>query len=72
MPLISNWKKVAKKSWSVQLLYVASALTAIEAALPYFSEDIPRRPFGLLTFVVVGGALLARFLYQESLHDDEP
>lgn len=70
MMLIPNWRRVAKKAWSVRLMAAASLLTGCEAALPLFGEAIPRGTFALLTFFVVTLALLARFLAQKELHDE--
>ena len=70
MTLIANWRKVAKKAWSVRLMYAASILTGCEAVLPLVSGAVPQGAFALITFVVVMGALLARFLVQKELHDD--
>lgn len=68
--LIPNWRKVAEKAWSVRLMYLASILTGCEAVLPVIGDWVPRGVFALLTFVVVMGALLSRFLVQQELHDD--
>lgn len=68
--LIKNWRKVAKKAWSVRLMYVASILTGCEAVLPLVGNFVPQGVFALTTFVVVMAALLARFLVQQELHDD--
>ena len=68
--LIKNWRKVARKAWSVRLMYAASILTGCEAVLPVISDWVPRGVFALLTFVVVMAALLARFMVQQELHDD--
>ena len=67
--LIPNWRKVARKAWSVRLMYAASILTACEAVLPLVSDSVPKGMFALLTFVVVMGALLSRFLVQKELHE---
>lgn len=67
--LIPNWRKVAKRAWSVRLMYMASILTACEAVLPVISDWVPRGVFAMLTFVVVMGALFTRFLVQKELHD---
>ena len=67
--LIPNWKRVAKKAWSVRLMYLASILTACEAVLPVISDAVPKGWFAMLTFVVVMGALPTRFLVQKELHD---
>lgn len=68
--LIPNWRKVAKRAWSVRLMLLASILTGGEAILPLVGSSIERGPFALVTFIVVMGALLARFLAQQALHDD--
>lgn len=70
MRLINNWRRVAKKAWSARLLYVASVLSGIEAILPLFSDAVPRGVFAVLTLAIVMGALVARFVLQERLHDD--
>ena len=68
--LIPNWRKVAKKPWSVRLMIVASVLTGCEAILPLVGATVERGTFALVTFFVVMGALLSRFLVQQELHDD--
>jgi hypothetical protein len=70
MKLIPNWRRIARKAWSVRLMAVASILTGCEAVLPFVSDGIPRGSFAVLTFLVVMGALMARFLAQQELHDD--
>ena len=70
--LIKNWRKVARKAWSVRLMYAASILTGCEAVLPLVSDKVPQGTFALLTFVVVMAALFTRFLVQQELHDDQP
>lgn len=69
MMLIPNWRKVAHKAWSVRLMYAASILTGCEAVLPLVGDAVPQGLFALLTFVVVMGALLARFMVQKELHE---
>lgn len=68
--LIPNWRQVAKRAWSVRLMLLASILTGCEAILPLVGSRIERGTFAVVTFVVVMGALLARFLVQRELHDD--
>jgi hypothetical protein len=70
MKLIPNWQKVLRKAWSVRLMYIASILTGCEAVLPLVSNVVPQGSFAALSFFVVTGALLARFLVQQELHDD--
>lgn len=68
--LITNWRKVARKAWSVRLMGAASVLTGCEAALPLVGDAIPRGTFAVLTFFVVTLALLLRFVAQKEIHDD--
>ena len=69
--LIPNWKRVAKKAWSVRLMGFASILTGCEAVLPFVSDTVQRGHFAALTFVVVTLALLTRFLAQQELHEGD-
>lgn len=71
MMLIPDWKKVLKKAWSVRLMALASVLSGCEAILPYASEMLPRGSFAGLSFLIVTGALLSRFLAQKELQPDE-
>jgi hypothetical protein len=68
--LIPNWRKVAKKAWSVRLLAAASVLTGCEAVLPFAGELLPRGTTAVITFVIVTSALLLRFVAQKELHDE--
>ena len=69
--LIPDWKRVAKKAWSVRLMAAASILTGCEATLPFVSDTVQRGHFAALTFVVVTLALLTRFLAQQELHEGD-
>lgn len=71
MMLIPDWKKVLKKAWSVRLMALASFLTGCEAALPYIEPAVPRGAFALLSFVIISGALLSRFVVQKDLQAGE-
>ena len=64
--IIPNWKDVAKKAWSVKLMLVAAVLSGLEAVLPFFSF-LPDWSFATLTFFVVIGAMVARFVAQKGL-----
>ena len=68
--LIPDWKKVAKKAWSVRLMLAASVLSGCEAVLPYTEVFMPRGTFALLSFVIVTLALFARFTAQKEFQND--
>ena len=69
--LIPNWRKVLRKAWSVRLMIVAALMSGIEIALPFFSDKFPRGVFAALSFVVVAGAFVARFVAQKELSGDQ-
>jgi hypothetical protein len=65
MRLVSDWKEILQKAWSVRLIVLAGVLTGIEAIIPFFGKDIPG--IRILTLVVVAAALIARLLAQKDL-----
>lgn len=67
MKLTDDWKTILRKAWSVRLMILAGLLSGIEVALPYFSADMPRGLFALLSITVVTAALVARLLAQKDL-----
>jgi hypothetical protein len=69
--LIPDWKPVLKKAWSVRLMAIASVLSGCEAILPFAGDLLPRGSFAGLSFLIVTGALLSRFIAQKELHDDQ-
>lgn len=69
--IISNWRTVLKKAWSVRLMALAAVLTGVEAVLPFFSPLEPSLWFAGATFVVVCAALVARLVAQPAMHGGE-
>ena len=63
--LISDWRRVLRKAWSIRLAAVAALLTGCEVVLPLYSDDIPRSLFAGLTFFFVIGAMIARLVAQK-------
>lgn len=70
MKLITNWKRILKKAWSVRLLIVAALLSGIEVALPFFVDSLPRGPFAALSFLAVASAFVARLVAQKEFCDE--
>ena len=64
MSPIRDWRAVLRHAWSVRLMIAAALLSAVEAVLPFFTDELPRGAAAALTFVVVGAALVARFVAQ--------
>ena len=66
MQLIDNWKAVATKAWSSRLAWLAAILSAVEAALPFFSGLLPLEPgtFAALALLASAAAGIARVIAQ--------
>lgn len=74
MKPVQNWRAVLRRAWSVRLMLVAAVLTGAEAVLPMLAPERQSLGFAALNFLVVCGALIARFWAQPSLkqgQDDE-
>lgn len=69
--LVSNWRDVLRKAWSVRLMILAGLLSGLEVALPLIDGvyEIPRGLFAALSGVTVAGAFVARLLAQKGLPD---
>jgi len=69
MQLLSNWKEVLLRAWSVRLLAVVGILSGLEVALPYFEGvfPVPSGLFGALAGLCSAAALVARILVQNNL-----
>lgn len=69
--VIPNWRVVLRRAWSVKFLIFAMLFTGAEAALPIFGASIfSPVTFALLTFFVVSGATLSRFVAQKGISDE--
>lgn len=69
--LVSNWRDVLRKAWSVRLLLLAGLLSGLEVALPLIDGvyEIQRGVFAALSGVTVAGAFVARIVAQKGLSD---
>lgn len=64
MTLVTDWKLILKKAWSIKLMVLASLLSGAEVILPQFTDVVPPNLFAVLSFIVVGGAFAARLVAQ--------
>lgn len=62
--LNEDWRWIVRKAWSFKLMALAGVLTALEALLPFFADDIPRGVFAGISLVVIPAALAARLIVQ--------
>ena len=65
--LYPNWKEIARRSWSLRFIILAGLLSGLEVILPFFSNEIPRNLFAVLSFVAVSAAFVARLVAQKGL-----
>jgi uncharacterized membrane protein YdfJ with MMPL/SSD domain len=69
MNLLSNWREILKKAWSVRFMAIAVLFSAIEVAvafLPHFYA-VPTGIFATLSIAAAVAALIARFIAQKTL-----
>ena len=73
MRLIPEWRRVLRYGWSVRLIVLAGILTGLEAVLPLVPEflPIPIEYLAVSQFLIVMGALFARFIAQSKVSGDE-
>ena len=69
MKFVPNWKCVARRAVSFWLSLLASALGAVEFALPFMAPTVPSRRFAAAACLVAFAAAVSRLVYQKRLHD---
>lgn len=67
MKLAADWKIILRKAWSIRLMLLAGLLSGAEVILPMFGDGLPRGAFAALSFIIVGGAFVARLTAQKDL-----
>jgi hypothetical protein len=70
MKLVSNWKRIMRKAWSIRLMLAAGLLSGVEAVLPLFVDSLPRGVFAGLSITIITGAMVARVTAQKGVDDD--
>lgn len=66
--LLDDWRKVARRAWSIRLSIVAAIFTAAEVVVPLLGDVLPRGAFVLLAFAASIGAAIARLVAQPEMH----
>ena len=66
--LLDDWRKIARRAWSIRLSIVAAIFTAAEVVVPLFGDVLPRGAFVLLAFAASIGATVARIVAQPEMH----
>lgn len=67
--LYTNWLTILTKAWSMRLMGLSIAFSALEAAFPYLDGVLPveRGTFGLLSALATAAAAVSRLVAQKSL-----
>lgn len=75
LKLIPEWRRVLKHAWSVRMLYLAAALSGLEAVVPLLPDlarnRVPTIVLAIASFLVIMGAFIARFVVQHKVRGDE-
>ena len=67
MKFYDNWKEILRRSWSLRFIILAGILSGCEAVLPFFSEDIPKDIFAILSLILISAAFVARLVVQKGI-----
>lgn len=72
MHLLSDWRTISRRAWSMRLIALSVLLSGAEVAIPYLDGvlPIPRGTFAALAGVVSVSAAVARLLAQGRTGDD--
>lgn len=69
MKLVTNWRDVIRRAWSLRLLALAAVLSGAEIALPYLVDGMPVGLFASLSGVLTVAAMAARVVAQKGLSE---
>lgn len=69
MTLVSNWREVLTRAWSIRLTLLAAILTGVEFAVPFLDGylPIPQKFFAALAGLAAAGAFVARLVAQSNI-----
>ena len=66
--LIDDAVAVLKKAWSIKLAVLSAVFSAMEVALPFFTEIVPSGKLAALALLSALGSAAMRVIYQPALH----
>lgn len=69
MKLVSDWRAVLQRAWSVRLMLLAALLSAAEVTLPFLGDFIAPGLLAALSVLTVSAAFVARLLAQRNMND---
>jgi hypothetical protein len=65
--LVTDWRAILRRAWSIRLMILAGLLSAAEVVLPLYVDTIPRGLFAGLSILATAGGFVARLLAQRNL-----
>jgi len=65
--LLSDWKLILKKAWSIRLWALAATFETLSMVLPIFIDDVSRPMFSVLSLIAAGGGIWARLIEQKGV-----
>ena len=70
MKLLPDWKRVARKAWSVKFALLAAVLGAAEVGVQLFAAVRPTPYLAMAAAVCSLAASIARLVAQPRMHDE--
>lgn len=70
MNLVSDWRRVLQRAWSIRLIALAALLSGAEVALPFLGDFIVPGRLAALSALATAGAFVARILAQKDMDDE--
>lgn len=74
MNLVSNWRRVLRRAWSIRLMILAGILSGLEVifSLPDIAErlDWPQGIFAALSGLTTAAAFVARLIAQSGVTNE--
>lgn len=68
--IIPKWKKTLKYSWALRLESIACICAAGEIYVNFYPDKLPRGQMAILATVFIVGGMIARFIKQRNMSDE--
>lgn len=71
LPLVDNWKRLARKAWSIRLNLLCTVVCAADVAVQYIAPKDPSVGFTVFVGLLSLAAGVARLVPQPKMHEDK-
>lgn len=71
LPLLPNWRRLARRAWSIRLALLASALYAVDVGVSLYASAKPSPALAALAGLCSLAAAVARLIPQKGLRDGD-